>query len=201
MLGALDPEVRLRWHTAPVGDTPLHIATLPSSGTLLLATHAADRTAWLRLFKAATLQQVVPAPYCLHSECLAATVGSAYIGKHNMNGVQFKCSSAVQLAEVQLRQGQQHTALHAGQVPIAPAGSRLGVQAGDSSPGAQQTQRFSERALDLAIVAHHEPATLLQQAAAAGGPHAPTALSWLSFFTVQHIPCEDAAEDQCVCVG
>lgn len=72
------------------------------------------------------------------------------------------------------------------------------MQASDGSLGAQQNQRFAEGALDLAIVAHHEPATLLQQAAAAGGSHAPTALSWLSFFTVQHSPCEDAAEDQCV---
>jgi hypothetical protein len=73
------------------------------------------------------------------------------------------------------------------------------VQAGDGSPADQQKQRCSEGALDLAIVAHHEPATLLQQAAAAGGSHAPAALSWLSFFTVQHSPCEDAAEDQYVC--
>jgi hypothetical protein len=72
VMGALDPVVRLRWQMAPVGDTPLHIASLPSSSTLLLATHAADGTAWLRLFQATTLQQVVSAPYCLRFECLAA---------------------------------------------------------------------------------------------------------------------------------
>ena len=72
VLGALDPEVRLRWQTAHVGDTPLHIVSLPSSSTLLLATHAADDTVWLRLFEATTLQQVVPTPYCLRLECLAA---------------------------------------------------------------------------------------------------------------------------------
>jgi hypothetical protein len=107
-------------------------------------------------------------------------------------------SSAMQLTEVQLRRGQQHTALHAGQVPVARGRSRLAVQAGAGSPADQQNQRFSEGALDLAIVAHHEPATLLQQAAAAGGSHVPTALSWLSIFTVQHSPCEDAAKDQYV---
>lgn len=89
VLGALDPEVRLRWQTAPIGDTPLHIASLPSSSTLLLATHAADGTAWLRLFQSTTLRQVVPPPYCLRLEGWAENGRLRSLG----NTTQMVCNS------------------------------------------------------------------------------------------------------------
>jgi hypothetical protein len=117
-----------------------------------------------------------------------------------------RLSPPVQLAEVQLRQGQQHTALHAMQVP---GRSKPAAKVSCGTPGAEPARRCTATShasarraavtIDLAIVAHHESVTLLQQATAAGGGHAPHTLSsWLSFFTVQHQACEDAANDQYV---
>jgi hypothetical protein len=108
---------------------------------------------------------------------------------------------AVQVAEVQLRQGQQHTALHALQVPLSPGRSAPAADADRGTPGAKPAPhpaaaspaaaRCTAEALDLAIVAHH--------ASGRPVPALHTLSSWLSFFTVQHRAREDAAEDQYVC--
>jgi len=57
-IGQLEPEARLRWRGARIGDTPLHAALFPSSRTLLLATQSLDGLCWLRLLHATSLRQV-----------------------------------------------------------------------------------------------------------------------------------------------
>lgn len=169
-LGELDTEVRLRWSTARLGDTPLHMGLLPASGTLLAATRSQDGAHWLRL---------------MH------------------------CTSLQQLVEVQLRKGQEHSALHAGRVPlaVAAASSAKGQKRKhtDTRDGAAAAAAAAPDAaacpvadaLDVAVVAHHEPTPLLEQAAAAGRGRATHILSArLSFFTVRHRPSEDAAKDE-----
>lgn len=95
-----------------------------------------------------------------------------------------------QLVEVKLREGQQHTALHAGRVPLPP------------SAASSATQNPAAEAVDLAVVGHYQCASLLEQASAAGGGRAAQQLSArLSFFTVQRQPSEDAAKDRQVRSG
>lgn len=85
-LGELDTEVRLRWRTARLGDTPLHVGLLPASGTLLTATRSRDGAHWLRLVHCTSLQQVswrkiIAPPEPLHSSlhrCLEPLQFSSY---------------------------------------------------------------------------------------------------------------------------
>jgi len=85
----------------------------------------------------------------------------------------------MQLEEVQLREGQQCTAVHVALVAIAASRSEAAASAAAD--------------LDLAIVAHHaEPDAAPWQGSRP--PPAPDAA--LSFFSVDHQPAEDAAEDR-----
>ena len=203
--------MRLRLDTARIGDTPLHAALSASSGALLLATQSADGLTWLRLMHATSLRPVCDISAYLLMLRVGLPAGSLPLDSSGYHQNTSKpscqdCPSSVdwltQLVEVQLREGQLADAMHVGSVPLVAGGPPRN----HGPPGVASISSGSGSLVELAIVAHHDVGHSDERARLQLGvagqplqpsPHAPV----LSFFTVQHTPAEDAAQDECVARG